>query len=95
MICLGSAVQSSNRDVTEDETVMQHKLYSFLANQDQYSSELKNSLAKLPATYEDIIVDMLELCADCIENGNYLLPRTKHTYLRVSARSWYTKVALD
>ncbi|TPX53931.1 hypothetical protein PhCBS80983_g06110 [Powellomyces hirtus] len=79
------AVQSSSREISEDDTIMQHKLYSFLANQDQYSSELKASLSKLPATAEDIIVDMLELCADHIEGEGYLAPKTRHTYYRAIA----------
>ncbi|TPX72953.1 hypothetical protein SpCBS45565_g00163 [Spizellomyces sp. 'palustris'] len=83
------AVQSANRNVSEDETIMQHKLYSFLANQDQYSSELKNSLSKLSSTHEDIITDMIENCADRIESGQYLLPKTKYMYYRAISFGLY------
>ncbi|KAJ3182845.1 Cytoplasmic FMR1-interacting protein 2 [Gaertneriomyces sp. JEL0708] len=83
------AVQSSGKEMNEDETIMQHKLYSFLANQDQYSSELKNALLKLAPTYEEIIVDMLETCADLVEHGRHLLPQTKHTYLRAMSFGLY------
>ncbi|KAJ3145710.1 Cytoplasmic FMR1-interacting protein 2 [Geranomyces variabilis] len=79
------AVQSSQRELSEDETIMQHKLYSFLANQDQYSSELKASLAKLPPQAEEVIVDMIDLCADSIEMDIYLAPKTRHTYYRAMA----------
>ncbi|KAI8818565.1 cytoplasmic fragile-X interacting family-domain-containing protein [Fimicolochytrium jonesii] len=83
------AVQSSNRDISEDETVMQHKLYSFLANQDQYSSELKTRLATLPPTYEEIIIEMMELCATRLETSDFIPARTKHTYYRAIAFALY------
>ncbi|KAJ3017098.1 Cytoplasmic FMR1-interacting protein 2, partial [Thoreauomyces humboldtii] len=79
------AVQSSHRDMSEDETIMQHKLYSFLANQDQYSSELKAALLKLPPTYEDIIVDMIEHCADCLEAEVFMTANKKHIFYRAIA----------
>ncbi|KAI9101038.1 cytoplasmic fragile-X interacting family-domain-containing protein [Phlyctochytrium arcticum] len=84
-----SMYRRANRDVGEDETIMQHKLYSFLANSDQYSSELKNSLHKLPPGFEEILVEIVEHCADRIESGMYIFPKQKHTYYRTIAFGLY------
>ena len=69
--------------IQEDETPMHNKLYFFLAQQDQFSSELKKSLNNLHTSYEDVLVDLLNLCGDMLEKGGWVIPDTKWMYLKV------------
>ncbi|KAI9208741.1 cytoplasmic fragile-X interacting family-domain-containing protein [Polychytrium aggregatum] len=67
------------QNLMDDETTM--KLYLFLGNQDQFSIELKKGLQAVTG-YEDLIQEMIGTCADYIESEQYLLPDTKHSYLK-------------
>lgn len=73
--------------VNEEETITQHMLYNFLANNDQYSAELKKSLSKLSFPSEDVIIDVLQTCADRLEAANQrpIFYEQKHCLLRVIA----------
>ncbi|KAG2375247.1 hypothetical protein C9374_009870 [Naegleria lovaniensis] len=57
-------------------------LYSFLSNNNSIISGLKDSLIK-NAGYEDIIILLIERCADNFEQGQYLFCDQKHSLLRV------------
>ncbi|KAJ3036755.1 Cytoplasmic FMR1-interacting protein 2 [Rhizophlyctis rosea] len=75
--------------VHEDETQMHNQLYFFLAQHDQFSAALKKSLNNLHTSYEDIIVDLLTLCADRLEKGVWTVPETKWMYLKAMAFGLY------
>lgn len=57
-------------------------LYSFLSNNNSIISGLKDALIK-NAGYEDIIILLIERCADNFEQGQYLFCDQKHSLLRV------------
>ncbi|KAJ3091316.1 Cytoplasmic FMR1-interacting protein 2, partial [Quaeritorhiza haematococci] len=76
------------KDIVEDETTINHKLYFFLGQHDQFSIELKKSLANVPG-YDDVMQDVMVFCASSLENGNYLLHDKKHGYLKALAFGMY------
>lgn len=55
----------------------------FIATQDQFAMDIKKTLSTINSSAEDIIIDMIQTCADLIERDNDLVPQTKHIYLRV------------
>ena len=61
------------------------KLAFFLATQDQFFLDVKKMLATLVTSHEDVLQDMINLCIDRFESGEYLLPSTKFTYLKAMA----------
>ncbi|KAJ3281602.1 Cytoplasmic FMR1-interacting protein 2, partial [Borealophlyctis nickersoniae] len=73
----------------QDDTAMHHKLYFFLAQQDQFATELKKSCTNLHSSYEDVVVDLLNLCADLVEGGVWVVPETKFMYLKAMAFGLY------
>lgn len=68
--------------VDDDVTNNNHKLYLFLGQQDQFTFELKKQLNMVNGS-DEVIQDVLNHSADCIENLKFLLPETKHSYLKV------------
>ncbi|KAI8901764.1 cytoplasmic fragile-X interacting family-domain-containing protein [Globomyces pollinis-pini] len=68
------------------------KLAMFLANKDFCVNEVKRSLSTISNLYEDIFIDLMNLCAEYLEKGHYIFPNSKHTLLRAIA---FTIVLLD
>ena len=46
------------------------------------SSELRKEIQKT-ASYEDFLIPLMNYCAECIENKQYVLPEEGHTFYRV------------
>ncbi|KAJ3196588.1 Cytoplasmic FMR1-interacting protein 2 [Irineochytrium annulatum] len=68
----------------EDQTILHHKIYLFLGQQDQFIGELKKSL-QATSGYDEILVDFVNFCAETLESTSFVLPETKHVYLRAMA----------
>jgi len=75
-------------ELAEDQTVMNHKLYLFLGQHDQFSTELKKSLASVQG-FEDTLIDVASACVDLYERKQFVLPETKFMYLKVNIISFY------
>ncbi|KAL7749352.1 hypothetical protein RI367_005223 [Sorochytrium milnesiophthora] len=68
----------------EDETAENHNLYLFLANHDRFSFTLKDKLSKLPAGYDEVLIDIVNLCVDRFEKSNFTWPSEKHSLLKAA-----------
>jgi cytoplasmic FMR1 interacting protein len=55
----------------------------FIATRDQFSLDVKKSLATMNSAAEDFIQDMLNFCVVRVERDNELIPTLKHCFLRV------------
>ncbi|KAJ3384847.1 Cytoplasmic FMR1-interacting protein 2 [Lobulomyces angularis] len=76
------------RKLAEDDAAQIHKLIIFLGSQDQFSLELKKALAAIPQS-DDVLVEVVNACADCLENKRYILSEKKHAYLKAVAFGLY------
>ena len=56
----------------------------FLASHDSFSVALKKELNNIAC--EDILTDLVVLCADLYEQKRYVTPEDKHVLLKVRAR---------
>ncbi len=70
------------KEQSEQEQMLLPKLGFFLATQDQFTLDIKKALTTMNSSYEDVLQDMLNLCAEYLETEQYLLPTTKHCYLK-------------
>lgn len=75
------------KDQSDPEFAILPKLVFFLANKDHFANDLKKALSTMNSFYEEIFLDMINMCADFIEKGHYLTPNTKHMYVRVAVHS--------
>ncbi|KAJ3311868.1 Cytoplasmic FMR1-interacting protein 2 [Boothiomyces sp. JEL0838] len=73
------------KDQSDPEFAILPKLVFFLANKDHFANDLKKALSTMNSFYEEIFLDMINMCADFIEKGHYLTPNTKHMYVRAIA----------
>ncbi|KAJ3262628.1 Cytoplasmic FMR1-interacting protein 2 [Boothiomyces macroporosus] len=73
------------KDQSDPEFAILPKLVFFLANKDHFANDLKKALSTMNSFYEEIFLDMINMCADFIEKGHYLTPNTKHIYVRAIA----------
>ena len=69
------------RDLVDEDASSLHKLNLFLGMNDQFSFELKKQVNSISGS-EDLIMDMINYCADCLESKLHLLPATKYSYLK-------------
>lgn len=70
------------KEQSELEMMVLPKLALFLATQDQFILEIRKALSTINSTYEEIIQDMLNLCADYLETSLHMTPAAKHSMLR-------------
>ncbi|TPX31592.1 hypothetical protein SmJEL517_g05099 [Synchytrium microbalum] len=70
--------------LAEDETAINHVLYLFLGQQDQFINELKTALVTISG-FDEIVQDMMYHCQSALESGQYVLCETKHMYLKAIA----------
>lgn len=70
------------KDQLDPEIQVLPKLSFFLASKDQFANDIKACLSSMSNTFESVFVDMINLCADHIENNRFVLPTLKHVYLR-------------
>ncbi|KAI9357327.1 cytoplasmic fragile-X interacting family-domain-containing protein [Zopfochytrium polystomum] len=77
----GDSVPAQNGE----DSALHHRLYLFLAQQDQFGLELKRTLRERVPRFEDILIDVAHFCADSVESQLYLLQDTKHSYLKAAA----------
>jgi cytoplasmic FMR1 interacting protein len=73
------------KDPSDPEMMLLPKLSFFLASKDQFANDIKKALSTMSNTYEEILIDMLNTCADHLEKSLYILPQLKHIYLRAMA----------
>jgi cytoplasmic FMR1 interacting protein len=73
------------KDPSDPEMMLLPKLSFFLASKDQFANDIKKALSTMSNTYEEILIEMLNTCADHLEKGVYILPQLKHIYLRAMA----------
>lgn len=71
-------VMSDPQTLQESQT-----LSMFLATQNKIRDHLKEKLQAIPE-YEDLIIDIVNLCISLFENSMYLLPSEKHMLVKVS-----------
>ena len=78
-----SALSDLQRNgLAEDETAINHVLYLFLGQQDQFINELKGALSTISG-FDEIVQDLMYHCLSALESGQYVLCETKHMYLKV------------
>eukprot|EP01137_Pigoraptor_chileana_P010276 Opistho-2@59637 len=71
----------------EDEILENQRMASlamFLANQNQITTTLKDQLEGI-AGYDEVLADVVNLCADIYEQNLYVTPEEKHVMLKVMA----------
>lgn len=71
--------QLDDADQLADEIL---RIQAFLGNLNAISSELRKEIQKT-ANYEDYLIPLMDYCADCIENKQYVLPEEGHAFYRV------------
>ncbi|OAJ36290.1 hypothetical protein BDEG_20482 [Batrachochytrium dendrobatidis JEL423] len=79
------AISNFPKEQSESELMLLPKLAFFVAQQDQFATDVKKALATMSNTYEDIFHDMINICVDHVDSQHYLTPLTKHVYLRAMA----------
>ncbi|KAJ3322394.1 Cytoplasmic FMR1-interacting protein 2 [Boothiomyces sp. JEL0866] len=77
------------KDQSDPEFAILPKLVFFLANKDHFANDLKKALSTMNSFYEEIFLDMINMCTEYIEKGHYLTPTTKHIYIRATAFAIY------
>jgi hypothetical protein len=60
------------------------KLGFFLATKDQFILNIKEVLATMSNTFEDIFTDLIKICSDYLEREVYIVPNLKHAFIRVN-----------
>lgn len=83
-----SAMTNLPREIAEQEAIINQKLYMFLGQHDQFAFELKKSLSSVNGS-DDLVQDIITHCADCVDGKRYLLPETKHSFLKVRTRNLF------
>ncbi|KAJ3276472.1 Cytoplasmic FMR1-interacting protein 2 [Terramyces sp. JEL0728] len=73
------------KDQSDPEFAILPKLVFFLANKDHFAHDLKKALSTMNSFYEEIFLDMINMCTEYLEKGHYLTPSTKHIYIRATA----------
>ena len=71
----------------DDETTENHNVYLFLSSQNAFTTKLKEKLVSC-AGFEELLVDMVNLCATNIENQSYVTPDSKHMLIKVTNALW-------
>ncbi|TPX39959.1 hypothetical protein SeMB42_g06173 [Synchytrium endobioticum] len=70
--------------LAEDETAINHVLYLFLGQQDQFINELKVTVNNITGA-DDVVQDLMYHCLAALESAQYVLCETKHMYLKAIA----------
>ncbi|KAE9551006.1 hypothetical protein FO519_005792 [Halicephalobus sp. NKZ332] len=82
------AVQSNHNSMMQPDIHQMNNLSLFLATQNKIKEDLRAQIQKISG-YEELLADVVNICAHFYENKFYLSPDEKHMYVKVIAFSLY------